>query len=1405
MKNTRRKRFVGVLAGLVGITAGAQAETVTLTATDTNAGDQSFTQTGHWSNGLAPINGNDYVVSLQWLRTPYSADATFSFGGDSLTITNGGGMIIKSEGHSYVTIEDFRLVDGGVLRSGANPASSIWEQSGKITVIGSGEILADQSTLIIRSNIEGSGDLTLSGSSCEATLSGTNAMTGDIIVSAGTKTFAEESVSFFTLGESGENNAIIGSTAVFNGTFIFDLSSASTSLGNSWEITTEGATFGDSFVVADFLDNEDGTWYLEGASANYKFYEASGKLMVVTANVLPVMSDEESPSGSGVHPNAVVSALLIDGDPEFVLTDMVELKINGNVVDAEIYPLDSNVTNVVSYAAPSAYASGSTNEVELVFLDSESIAYTSSWSFVVSSYSEISADYAYSLDAKVGASRGYWFRDVGWGVTPDPKINWDNFPSDALAALLYDGDYDPETDVSNVEFDEGAYDFSDSISVSNVVNFSDKLSDLDGWFDSDNGWAEDEWPSLAEGNFAAEILGYVELEPGIYTFGLGCDWGTVGLWMNDTPSDFFGGAPWLQVGDRGADALGTIEVTQAGLYPIRIVFNRRNSDGDSNNWGCAIEFWTVNADGTRVLVNDTDHGGVPMWRAEILQNAYTKNVTPAPGSSITPSQNINVTLGGDFDSNTANLSLNGTPIGPIYSEADAGADIMLDENYEVTGVQIVSDEVLLVNETNTLQLVYADLDTGIMTTNSWWYDVANYIEFLSSSPSGILFTNATQIDASIVEYVGTLNTDTLVLKLDGVPVDAELSVDTTNMISYEAFGLEGGEHTVELIFEANEGGGFSTNNWSFMVHPTTENRLWNINMAGVQGNTVSVSDGVIAVAPSAGENLWNNLFGVSGKVNTFTDVTDANGENPIGFQSSGSHTWGVWDAAGVHNVNQEMFQGGYGANAPMNTTNVLSGLNPDSSYDIYLYSTWRWTENAVAYEVIEGYGDDLSASVSEARSAVVGTDDDDYTVCVEGANYDVLSAVTPTPEGIIVFTGVCSDGVLSGMQIVENPDEGSAPDVLILSASPVNGGLLDSAEATLQVVMADISVTVSEVQLLLDGELIPYDSLDRVGSTTTVSYVASDLSIGEHTFGAIAMPGGLETNEWTFAYIGTPVDTAYALWNVNFAGKIGSTQCPVSDGSVVRAPSTGGNLWNNLAGAVSATNTFALADASGANGIHLETSGPCKWDIYTGNNMTVELFQGWAGANVPADYDAVISGLDASATYDLYVYSTWGWTENVCDYQITEGNCSYTNTAMVTPVSSNVQGADAMDYSGLVLGENYYVFVGVTPSEAGLIAMHIGDGATDTICSGFQLVARDAFSLGPVSGPMVSVSLSAGGPFTLSWPNDGYDYTVLTNADLTDESGWGDAGLVPYVVEDNNVITNTVSTESSLFYKLEYK
>lgn len=114
-------------------------------------------------------------------------------------------------------------------------------------------------------------------------LSGTNSYVGQTVISNGLLELAPTGILPFFIGASGSNNAVSGpGSALFRGTFAFDLSGASTNHGSSWTIASVASqTFDGSFQVAGFT-NSGGTWTIGTNGVFYQFSQSSGVLTAST-------------------------------------------------------------------------------------------------------------------------------------------------------------------------------------------------------------------------------------------------------------------------------------------------------------------------------------------------------------------------------------------------------------------------------------------------------------------------------------------------------------------------------------------------------------------------------------------------------------------------------------------------------------------------------------------------------------------------------------------------------------------------------------------------------------------------------------------------------------------------------------------------------------------------------------------------------------------------------------------------------------------------------------------------------------------------------------------------------------------------------------------------------------------
>jgi len=122
-------------------------------------------------------------------------------------------------------------------------------------------------------------------------LGGVNTYEGNTYVNDGTLELADGGELLFIIGDDGVNNAILGDasndTLNLNGNLRFDLSGASTILGDSWAIVdvanlTEsyGGTFGALSTLGSFSESA-GVWTIGENGTFYEFEEATGVLTVV--------------------------------------------------------------------------------------------------------------------------------------------------------------------------------------------------------------------------------------------------------------------------------------------------------------------------------------------------------------------------------------------------------------------------------------------------------------------------------------------------------------------------------------------------------------------------------------------------------------------------------------------------------------------------------------------------------------------------------------------------------------------------------------------------------------------------------------------------------------------------------------------------------------------------------------------------------------------------------------------------------------------------------------------------------------------------------------------------------------------------------------------------------------------
>jgi autotransporter-associated beta strand protein len=203
-----------------------------------------------------------------------TASGTFVLANATLNV-NG-----RNIGTEEITLQN---IDARILNQSATAASS----SGAIALQSTGHSLGGSGNLTLDGVISGSQGFSKVGVGT-LTLGGDNTYTGSTTLSQGALLLASTGQLSFVIGASGTNNGVGGiGLATFDGAFVFDLTSAGTVNGNSWNIVDAALTdaYGGTFTVFSglnaFTNQGGGIWSYTNSGTDYQFSELTGALSVV--------------------------------------------------------------------------------------------------------------------------------------------------------------------------------------------------------------------------------------------------------------------------------------------------------------------------------------------------------------------------------------------------------------------------------------------------------------------------------------------------------------------------------------------------------------------------------------------------------------------------------------------------------------------------------------------------------------------------------------------------------------------------------------------------------------------------------------------------------------------------------------------------------------------------------------------------------------------------------------------------------------------------------------------------------------------------------------------------------------------------------------------------------------------
>ena len=267
----------------------------TLRANSTNAGVNFLTSgnidavTIYSGGGTIDNNGTNITVGK-------ALTAATGNGVTSIAVTDGGtgyigAPVVKITGGTGNPATGYAvMVDDGTGKGTYKVGSIVVTSPGTysvaptaVTLSGGGAVTAATIGSITTGANSGVGGMTFSGSGA-TTVTGVNTYVGDTTVNGGSLTLADNAALKFVIGANGVNNKVTGNgTITVDGDFVFDLTGASTTLGDSWQIvdvSTLNESFGGTFTVSDFtLDG--GKWVRPVNSAFYEFDPSTGVLSVI--------------------------------------------------------------------------------------------------------------------------------------------------------------------------------------------------------------------------------------------------------------------------------------------------------------------------------------------------------------------------------------------------------------------------------------------------------------------------------------------------------------------------------------------------------------------------------------------------------------------------------------------------------------------------------------------------------------------------------------------------------------------------------------------------------------------------------------------------------------------------------------------------------------------------------------------------------------------------------------------------------------------------------------------------------------------------------------------------------------------------------------------------------------------
>jgi len=368
-------------------------------------------------------------------------------------------------------------------------------------------------------------------------------------------------------------------------------------------------------------------------------------------------------------------------------------------------------TTATYHGFPTLLPPGTTNIVVVHALDTNNNPINGTRTFVTPNYGTVPGSLA------VGGvnTSAPGFRIKPWQSGAEPNQNY--WAMEQIEGLhgANDADLTQATDGGYIDYTTNRINF-------NITPASNGGGDA-GNFQTNNGYSDSLFPGIPGGNghtgsTAEEILGFIRFTTaGVYTMGVNSDDGFI-VSVGRNPKDRLAVVLGQFNGGRGSsDTTFTLAVTNAGIYPIRLLWE--NGNGDSGN-GANLEWFMVTTNGTKILINDpdvTNTTGVAVFYQGPALPAWVSQINPYNGASGTIADRLVVQLtDGSTTVNGGSISLkvNGSPVTTTVTKVG-----------NVTTVKGADATHLLTPGPNTATLVWSD-SSSTTTTGVWSFVVAPY-------------------------------------------------------------------------------------------------------------------------------------------------------------------------------------------------------------------------------------------------------------------------------------------------------------------------------------------------------------------------------------------------------------------------------------------------------------------------------------------------------------------------------------------------------------------------------------------------------------------------------------------------------------------------------------------------------